>query len=153
MRRIALFVLMAVLAGALVHTGHAGPDDDSMALAQRVASFIKENGRDKGIAEIMNPADRFKKGKCNVALNDFNGVNLANALFPALVGQNHYTLRDANDKPFVKESIEIAKSKGGGWMTLAFTNPKTKKIEPWKGYAQRVEGADLVVVTPCLVGK
>ena len=147
MKKSFICIVMVAVLMSTVYAAYAGTEDDAKALARRVASYLKENGKDKGVAEIMDPADRFKRGKFNVSVNDFNGVNLANVLFPTLVGQNHYTLKDADGKSFVKDAIAIAKTKGEGWLTLAFTNPDTKKIGKSNNYVLRVEGADMYVMT------
>ncbi len=112
--------------------------------------MIKKDDKAKGVAEIMNPngplSAIFKKGKYNVAGNDFDGINIVNRSFPAIAGQNHYTLQDANGKRFIKDAIEIVKTKGGGWIEFAWTDPDTKKIGSWRGWVQRVEGMDIVVM-------
>lgn len=147
MRKVLIYSVVAVLALSVVGATYAGTEDDAKALAQRVAAYIKENGKDKGVAEIMGSGDRFKRGKFGLSVMDFSGLCLAHALFPKLVGQNHYTLKDPDGRQFVKDAIDIAKTKGNGFYDLSFTDPETKKVIPWKGYAQRVEGAELVVNT------
>jgi cytochrome c len=145
-KALACMVMVAVVFG-MVCVAYASMDDDAKAIAQKIASFIKDNGKDKGVAEVMNPADKFKRGKLfNVSVQDFNGVNLANVQFPALIGQNHYTMRDATGKLWIQKSIEIAKTKGSGSFDLSFTSPESKKVVPWKGFVQRVEGQDLLVM-------
>ena len=42
-------------------------------------------------------------------------------------------------KPFVKERVELAKSKGTFWQDYKFTNPVTKKIEPKQMYCERLD--------------
>jgi cytochrome c len=146
MRRLVMCMMMVVLAMSVVGVSYASKqDDEAKALAQRTALFVKENGREKGSIAIMDPADPLKRGKFGLVLQEFSGLCVAHALFPKLVGQNHYTLKDPDGRQFVKEAIDIAKTKGSGWFDLSFTNPDTKKIIQWKGFAQRVEGADLVV--------
>jgi cytochrome c len=116
-------------------------------LGHKIALFIEENGKDKGVSEIMNSADPFKRGKIGVGLNDFSGLNLANAEFPKMIGMNSYELKDPNGKQFVKEAISIVKTKGSGWIEFGWTSPQTKKIGRSKAFVQRVKGADLWVMT------
>ncbi|MBA4419119.1 MAG: hypothetical protein C0392_14615 [Syntrophus sp. (in: bacteria)] len=149
MKRVIVFMVMVALVFGAVCVAYAGAEEDVKALALKAAAFIKENGKDKGIAEIMNPKGRFaqpKTGKFNLSGNDFNGIMLVNQSFPEMIGQNHLTLRDANDKYFIKDAIEIAKTKGGGPIEFAFTDPDTKKIGSWKGWVQRVQGMDMFVM-------
>jgi cytochrome c len=41
--------------------------------------------------------------------------------------------------------VEVAKTKGGGWVDYSWVNPATKKVQPKKTWVQRVEGADMYV--------
>jgi len=148
MKRAVVYVMAVVFVLSVVGVGYAGKDEDeAKALAQRAASYVKENGKEKGAAAIMSPADPLKRGKMGLVMEDFTGLTLAHALFPQLVGTNHYLVKDPEGRQFVKEAIDIAKTKGSGSFDLSFTDPDTKKIIPWKGFAHRVEGADLVVIS------
>jgi cytochrome c len=138
------FVVMVIFAAVCV--GQAAPMDDAKTLAEKAAAYVKANGKDKGIAEIINPKGQFVKGDLYVVLQDFNGVNLANPMQPKLAGQNHFELKDANGKYFIKEMIDLAKTKGSGWSTYVWTNPATKKVQTKKSWIQRVEGTDMYVL-------
>jgi cytochrome c len=148
MKRFMFCVVIAIMVGFTAQLCYAGDDEDSMALAKKAAQIMKEQGREKGLAEIMNPNGSLRKGKIMVTANDFSGVVLANAAFPKLVGQNHYTLRDADGKYFVQAAIDIAKKKGGGWLEWSFTDFETKKITTLRAWIQRVDGADIFVMAP-----
>jgi hypothetical protein len=51
--------------------------------------------------------------------------------------------KDADGKEFVKERIELAKTRGKGWQNYKFSNPLTKKNEEKTAY---IEKADDVIV-------
>jgi cytochrome c len=137
-----LVVVLAVVFGA-VYVAQAAPLDDAKMLAEKAAAYAKANGRDKAIAEIGNPKGQFVKGDIYVTLHDTNGLFVANPVNPKLNGQNHMELKDASGKAFVKECIEIVKTKGSGWITYSWTNPATKKVQAKKAWVQKVEGTDL----------
>ncbi len=143
-------MVVAVAIGAVCVVYAAGAEDEAKALALKAASFIKETGKDKALPELQSPTGRFaaqlKANKLTLGVNDFKGINLVNTSFPALVGTSNTELKDPNGKPFIKDAIEIAKTKGGGWMEFAFTDPATKKIGRNKAWVQRVEGTDLWVM-------
>jgi cytochrome c len=42
----------------------------------------------------------------------------------------------------MKEMIEVAKTKGSGWVNYSWTNPVTKKVQPKTAWVQRIEGSD-----------
>ena len=137
-----LVVTLTVVFG-MTYLVQAAPLDDAKSLAEKAAAYIKANGKEKGFAEINDPKGRFVKGDIYVTVQDFNGVPLANPMFPKLIGQNHLDLKDANGKLWIRENIEVAKTKGGGWVTYSWTNPTTKKVQPKKAWVQRVEGTDM----------
>lgn len=141
-----MVVVLAVVFGA-AYAVQAAPLDDAKALAEKSAAYVKANGKEKGIAEIGNPKGQFVKGDLYVTLQDFNGIALANPMNPKLHGQNHLELKDATGKPFIKDNIELAKTKGSGWVTYSWTNPATKKVQAKKAWVQRVEGTDMYTMS------
>jgi signal transduction histidine kinase len=54
-----------------------------------------------------------------------------------MIGKELIDMKDADGKEFVKERIEIAKTKGSGWQDYKFTDPLTKKIEHKRAYIER----------------
>ncbi len=92
-----------------------------------------------------NPKGQFCKNGLSVAAPDFDGVALAHGAQPNLIGQKHLDVKDPKDKYFVKEFIEVAKTKGSGTVEFVFTNPATKKVQPKTQYVKRVEGMDIMI--------
>lgn len=147
MRRCAcfmVFVMISFFVGACIT--HASPLDDAKGLAEKAATYVKANGKEKGLAEINDPKGPFVKGDLYVVVADFNGISLANPVQPKLNGRNLLDVKDGSGKPFMKEVVDIAKTKGSGWVTYSWTNPETKKLQPKKSWVQRVEGHDVLVI-------
>ena len=55
-----------------------------------------------------------------------------------MIGKNLIEFKDIDGKAFVKERVELAKSKGKFWQEYKFTNPENKKIEPKLMYCERL---------------
>jgi len=68
---------------------------------------------------------------------------VAHGLNPKMIGKDLIEMKDSDGKFFVKERIEIAKTKGKGWQDYKFTDPLTKKIEDKRAYVEKYE--DLIV--------
>jgi cytochrome c len=119
--------------------------DDAKAMAEKAMAYMKANGKDKAIAEYNNPKGQFVKGDLYIIAQGFNGVMLANGGNPKLVGQNHLEVKDPNGKLFVQEMVQVAKTKGTGWVEYSWTNPTTKKVQAKKTWVMRVEGADFYI--------
>jgi len=128
-----------------VFMAQAATLEDAKAMTEKAAAFVKANGKDKAIAEFNNPKGQFVKGDVYVIAQGFDGVMLANGGNPKLVGQNHFQVKDPNGKLFVQEMVNVAKTKGSGWVEYSWTNPLTKKVQTKKTWIQRIEGADFYV--------
>jgi cytochrome c len=100
----------------------------------------KKNGKDATIALINKGDAKFKDGETYITIYDLEGKCIAHATKPARVGQNLINEKDPAGVLFVKERIELAKTKGNGWQTYKFQNPTTKKIEPKEAYNELHEG-------------
>ncbi|MBC8525575.1 MAG: cache domain-containing protein [Candidatus Cloacimonetes bacterium] len=82
-----------------------------------------------------------------VFVKDIKGNELVNPAFPELEGQNLYDLQDSNGKYFIREELEILKTKDDCWMDYMW--PKPGETEPSKKlvYVKKVVvGQDTLVV-------
>ena len=68
---------------------------------------------------------------------DLNGQCLAHGQNPKMAGKDLIELKDPDGKAFVKERVELAKTKDKFWQDYKFTNPLTKKIEPKAMYIEK----------------
>lgn len=144
-----LMIMVAVLFFGMVCTATAaGTMDDAKALVDKALAFIKANGLEKAIAEVNgNPKGQLSKDDLYVVIQDFKGVILAHGGNPKLVGQNHFDVKDPSGKFFVREQVEVAKTKsGGGMVDLVWTNPATKKVQPKTNFVKKIEGKDIMVM-------
>jgi signal transduction histidine kinase len=115
-----------------------GTQEEATALVKKAIAYIKANGKDKAYAEFTN-GSQFKDRDMYVFVVDFNGMALAHGANPKLVDKNMSELKDGDGKFFVREFIEVAKTKGKGWVDYKWPNPVTKVIEPKTTYVERVD--------------
>lgn len=141
-----LFVLLSMCfaASAWAQKAEHGTADEAVAMVQQVIASIKANGRDKTLAEVNNTTTgKFRDRDLYVTINDLNGKNLAHGANPKMQGKDLIDLKDADGKYFVRERIELAKTKGKGWQDYKFVNPMSKQIEPKSMYFEKYE--DLII--------
>jgi signal transduction histidine kinase len=139
------FITCCVLSGISVlllvslTAGLACADDKETAvkLVKAAVAYLAANGEEKGLDALNNPNGEFVKGELYVFAYDMNGVLLANSFRLNLLGQNLLDVPDANGKKFRREIIELAKSKGSGWVDYAYQNPKTKQVEQKTTYLEK----------------
>lgn len=117
-----------------------GSADEAVAMVKKAAALIKSAGKEKAYAAISDPANKeFHDRDLYVYVYDLNGVALAHGNNPKMVGKNLMALPDSNGKLMIKEMVELAKSKGSGWVEFKWPNPVTKAIEPKAGYIEKVD--------------
>jgi signal transduction histidine kinase len=127
-------------APAWAKEGNAGKDDAVAAVKKGVA-FIKANGRDKGYAEVSNKQGQFVDRDLYLVVYGLDGTVRAHGANEKMVGKNLIEMKDVDGKPFVKERIDLAQSKGSFWQDYKFTNPVTKKVEPKQSYCEKLDDA------------
>jgi len=74
---------------------------------------------------------------------DMTGKCLAHGQNERQVGKDLIDVLDADGKEFVKERIELAKSKGKFWQDYRFKDPVSKKVLPKAAYCEKA--SDVIV--------
>jgi methyl-accepting chemotaxis protein len=120
-----------------------GTGSEAEALVKKAIAFIKINGRDKAFAEINNHDGIFTNRDLYVFVYDINGKCLSHGQNPKLIGRDLIGQQDADKKYYIRERVEIAKTKGNGWQDYKFTNPETKAVEDKMAYVERCD--DMIV--------
>jgi len=138
-----LFLGMGLLLASLAFTANRSTPEEAKAMVKKAIVFIKESGKDKAFAEFAKKNGRFTDRDLYIFVYDLNGKVLAHGQNPKMVGKDLSELTDADGKFFVKERIEIAKTKGEGWQDYKFPNPVDKKVEKKRAYIEKVD--DIIV--------
>jgi len=140
-RRYFLGLAAAVLAGAprAGATNTHGTREQAMAMVEKAAALISSEGKDKAFAVIDDPTGPFVNGDLYVFVTSMdNGTTLAHGVNRALIGKNLLHLKDADGKLFVQAMIDMAKSKGEGWVDYKWPDPVTHKIEAKSSFVKKV---------------
>ena len=142
--------IVTVLFSVLFHSaafaaGEHASREDAVTLVKKAIAYIKQNSRDNALDEFNNPKGQFINGELYIVVLDMNGVLLADGTKPKLVGKSLLDIKDMNGKQFVREEVDLAKSKGKGWVDFEWVNPVTKAMEPRSTYFERVD--DFIVLT------
>jgi cytochrome c len=64
---------------------------------------------------------------------------LAHGANEKLIGKDMIDAQDVDGKYYVKERVELARSKGTFWQDYKFVNPASKKIEPKQMYCEKLD--------------
>jgi signal transduction histidine kinase len=138
-----LRLLMTLAVSTLLMTGTARAGDhgtapEAEAMVHKAIAYIKANGEQKSYEEFTN-GKTFKDRDLYIIVYDLNGKNLAQGANPKLVGKDLIGLKDPDGKPLIQMFVDLAKTKGKGWVEgYKFLNPLTQKIESKAMYLERV---------------
>lgn len=135
----------AVLAAALAACAFSAPvlasepvEKDAIAMVQKGADFMKSASKEEMIKRINAKDPEFVQGPLYLIMRDARGIILANPVNPAMIGKDLVDVPDADGKPFRREILQLAKSKGKGWVDYKFKNPASGKVEAKTTYIQLV---------------
>lgn len=116
---------------------------EAEAMVKKGVAALKTMGREKAFAEMTAPSKTFVDRDLYLVAYGLDGTVYAHGQNPKQVGKNLIDFKDPDGKPFVKERVELAKTKGKFWQEYKFTDPLTKKVLPKEMYCER---ADDVVI-------
>ena len=130
----------ALLVGAsLSMSAHAGnaTKDEAVAMVKKAVQAVKTLGAEAAYAEFSTPGGKWVDRDLYLAVYRFDGMSLAHGANPKQIGINMMDRKDIDGKEFIRERMELAKSKPSFWQDYKFTNPQSKKVEPKTMYCER----------------
>jgi signal transduction histidine kinase len=137
-RRFVSILVLGLLVGGGVHAAEQGSAAEAEAMVKKAVAYIKANGAEKAYDEFTN-GKSFKDRDLYIIVYDLNGKNLAQGANPKLVGKDLIGLKDPDGKPLIQMFVDLAKTKGKGWVEgYKFLNPLTQKIESKAMYLERL---------------
>jgi signal transduction histidine kinase len=156
MRKVAVIALAVMASVVLVASALAesATKEECIAKCKEAAQLITEKGMDAAFQELQNKDGKFVWKDSYVYVMDFKGTHLTQPLRPASVGKNFLETKLPDGRFLVKELIEMAKTKGEGWIEymypkpeeLAKPTPHEEKIRSKKlAYVYRVPGKEIFV--------
>ncbi|MCX5810598.1 MAG: cache domain-containing protein [Proteobacteria bacterium] len=140
MKKMLIAIVMCMfLMGVVGEVIAAGTAAEAEAMVKKAISYYKANGKDKAFTEISDRKGQFVKDDLYVFVYDLNGKCVAHGFNQKMVGKDFIEVKDSDGRFYVKDRIELAKSKGKGWQDYKFTNPLTKKIENKTAYIEKAD--------------
>lgn len=130
--------ILVLTSGATYASDHATAKQ-AEAMVKKGVAYIKANGKEKGYAEITSKQGQFRDRDLYLVVYGLDGMVWAHGANEKMVGKNVIDLRDIDGKEFVKERVELGKTKESFWQNYKFTNPVDKKVEPKTMYCERLD--------------
>ena len=113
-------------------------EKDATGLVEKGVTFMKAKGKEEMIKRINAKDPEYVQGSLYLVMRDDKGVVLANPVNPAMIGKDLLDVPDVDGKLFRREILEVAKTKGKGWVDYKFKNPASGKVEAKTTYIYKV---------------
>ncbi len=116
-----------------------GTADEAKAMVEKAAALLKSAGPEKAFAAFDDPANKdFHDRDLYIFVRSMDGNTVAHGANKGMIGHTNLDLKDADGKLYNKEMIDIANSKGSGWVDYRWPNPLSHKIEPKSSFVEKV---------------
>jgi signal transduction histidine kinase len=116
----------------------SGEAKQIVALVNSAAALIESKGED-AFPELKKKDSKWYKGTTYVFVDDFNGIVLVNPPTPEIEGKNLIDMKDAKGKMLVREFINVAKTKGSGWVDYWWPKPGEDKPSRKLSYIKKAK--------------
>ncbi|MDE2427727.1 MAG: cache domain-containing protein [Burkholderiales bacterium] len=136
MKAFKLFIFL-ICSACMSQAFAADTPEDAVAMVEKGVSYMQKNGKDALITEINAKNPEFIKGAIYLYVRAMDGKILAHPINQKLIGKDMLNLPDADGKLYRKEILELAKSKGKGWVDYRYNNPVSKQVENKTTYILR----------------
>jgi len=138
LKRLFAATVAGILMAGPAMAADQGSAAEAEAMVKKAVAHIKTAGPDKAYDEFTN-GKSFKDRDLYIIVYDLNGKNLAQGANPKLVGKDLIGLKDPDGKPIIQMFVDLAKTKGKGWVEgYKFMNPVSQKMEGKAMYLERV---------------
>lgn len=146
LRTAAIVVVLLTCFAALAWAEEA-TKDEVVAKCEEAAKLVQEKGVEAASQTIGDKEGPFVWKDTYVFLMDLDGKMIAHPIKPELTQKDSLVeVKDTDGKPLFMEFIELAGSKGEGWVDYMWPKPGDEKPAAKSSYIYRVEG------TPYFVG-
>jgi cytochrome c len=124
---------------AVADDSDSGSRDEAIAMVKRVQEKFRREGAEATFAAVSDKSVKeFHDRDLYPFVYDLNGINVAHGARPALIGKDLISLKDQDGKYLIREMIEMAETKGSGWINYKWPHPITNRIEDKTSYIERM---------------
>lgn len=127
----------ALLAPASALAEEFATAKEAEAMVAKAVKHIGAAGKPKAYGDFTDKSAGWTDRDLYVVVYDLDGKVLAHGQNAKMVGKELIDLKDADGKAFVRERVDLTKSKGKFWHDYKFTDPVTKKVLPKSMYCER----------------
>jgi len=138
MNKLIIAICVLLMAGKSALAEEIATAKEAEAMVAKVVAAIRAD-KQKTYREITAQDPKWIRYDLYPVVYDLTGKVLAHGANAKMVGKDLIAIRDVDDKPFVKERVELAKTKGKFWQDYKFVDPASHKIEPKQMYCEKLD--------------
>ena len=133
----------AALAASIALTPAAaeehGSAKEAESMVKAAVAHVRKVGKEQAYFDFTFRSAPFMDRDLYVVVYGMDGRVFAHGQNAGMVGREVIGLKDPDGKPFVRERVELAKSKGTFWQDYKFSDPISTKVLPKAMYCERLD--------------
>jgi signal transduction histidine kinase len=140
------FAFAAHAAGAADAPQNSPDGKKIVALVNDAVKLVEQKGKD-AFPELRKDK-KWNNGDVYIFIDRFDGLVLLNPPSPEIEEKNLIDWQDAKGKKIVREFVQLAKSKGSGWVDYYWPKPGEQKPSKKMSYVKKAKlpsGEDIIV--------
>lgn len=141
-------IVMGVVGGLVCSAVMAAAEDratkkEAEAMVKKAVAAYKTGG-EKVFVDFTAPSKKYVSKDLYIVVYDTNGKCVAHGQNAKQTGKDLIGMKDPDGKAFVKERVELAKTKGQFWQDYKFTDPLTKKVLSKQAYCEKADEKNII---------
>ena len=142
---VAVVILLVFSSGMPVVAEEKANREECVAKCKEAAKLIKEIGLEKALEKMNDPNGPFVWKDTYVFAFDSETCKVLAHKSPKIVGFMAKDLKDVNGKLYFQEFVQVANTKGEGWVSYMYPKTRGAIPEPKISYVLKVPGEKVIV--------
>lgn len=141
---LALVILLVSTLGGLWAAEKLATSEECVTKTKQAAKLIEEVGLEAALQKMNDPNGPFMWKNTYVFCLDETGKVLAHS-DPKIIGYQARGLKDVDGKLYMQEILDVANTKGEGWVSYMYHKTPGAMPEPKTSYVLKVPSANVIV--------
>jgi len=140
-----LFLATSMVVTLVIGTAFAqqhGSANEAKQMVQEALAYMAKVGPEKAFVEFSAPTGRWHKKDIYLFCYKSDGTCVCQGDNQVLLGKNLIDFRYADGQTHIKDMVDIANSKGSGWIEYPWPHPQTKKLEMKRAWVAKIPHYD-----------
>jgi hypothetical protein len=138
---LAISIVVTLIAGTALAQQH-GTAAEAKQMVQEGLAYIAKVGPEKAFVDFSNTTGKWHNKDIYLFCYKSDGTCVCNGDNPVLLGKNLIDFRYADGQTHIKEMVDLANSKGSGWVDYPWPQPQTKKLEAKRSWVVKIPNYD-----------